>query len=231
MKIHKQQFKASLWIGLLFSFFTIFGQEDEVTIGVQEVTVIKSYTPSLSEVYKIREQPLVIDSIGREKRKLNYSIFSIPVASTFIPSKGSAKVLQKKKSTPKYNATLSSGFGNFNNFILDHSAQINLDRRQQVSWLVHFNGLFKDLPEPILSTKQSAALFHLSYSKSTNSMTSLSQLSFRSHNQNFYGLNEPIEDEVILSNLNPKQRINYISIKSDWQWYSSILKKHLLQPI
>ena len=148
MKIYKQQLKASLWIGLLSSFFTVFGQEDEVTIGVQEVTVIKSYTPSLSEVFKIREQPLVIDSIGREKRKMNYSIFSIPVASTFIPSKGSAKVLQKKKSTPKYNATVSSGFGNFNNFILDHSAQINLDRRQQVSWLVHFNGLFKDLPEP-----------------------------------------------------------------------------------
>ena len=225
MKIHKQQLKASLWIGLLFSFFNVFGQEDEDTIGVQEVTVIKSYTPSLSEVFKIREQPLVIDSIGREKRKMNYSIFSIPVASTFIPSKGSAKVLQKKKSTPKYSATVSSGFGNFNNFILDHSAQINLDRRQQVSWLVHFNGLFKDMPEPILSTKQSAALVHLSYSNSTNSMTSLSQLSFRSHSQNFYGLNEPIEDEVILSNLNPKQRINYLSIKSDWQWYSSLLKE------
>ena len=225
MKIYKQQLKASLWIGLLLCFFTVFGQDDERTIGVQEVTVIKSYTPSLSEVFKIREQPVVIDSIGREKQKVLYSIFSIPVASTFIPSKGSAKVLQKKKSPPKYNATVSSGFGNFNNVILDHSAQINLDRRQQFSWLVHFNALLKDLPDPILSTKQSAALVHLGYRYSTNLINSLSQLSFRSQSQNFHGLDEPIEDGVILSNLNPKQHINYLSIKSDWQWYSSILKE------
>ena len=225
MKIYKKQFKDSIWIGLLLSFFTINGQEDEGAIGVQEVTVIKSYTPSLSEVFKIREQPIVIDSIVREKRKVIYSIFSIPVASTFIPSKGSAKVLQKKKSTPKYNATLSYSFGNFNNTILDHSAQINLDRTKQLSWLVHFKGLLKDMPEQILSSKQSLALVHVGYRYSTNLITSLSQLSFRSFSQNFYGLNEPIEDDIILSNLDPKQRINYLSVKSDWQWYNSILKK------
>ena len=101
MKTNKTHFKLSLLMGLLFSFFTVFGQEEEREIGVQEVTVIKSYTPSLSEVFKIRDQPVVIDSIGQEKRNVNYSIFSVPVVSTFVPSKGTAKVLQKKKVSPK----------------------------------------------------------------------------------------------------------------------------------
>jgi len=48
MKINKKLIKACLWVGLLFSFSTVFGQEEEVDLGVQEVTVIKSYTPSLS---------------------------------------------------------------------------------------------------------------------------------------------------------------------------------------
>ena len=127
---------------MLSSFTIIYGQEKENDLSIQEVTVIKSYTPSLSEVFKIREQPRVIDSIGKEKSTVRYSIFSVPVASTFIPSKGSARVLQKKKTTPKYNATVSSAFGNFNNLLLDHSAQIDLDRRQKVNWLMRFNGFF-----------------------------------------------------------------------------------------
>ena len=224
MKINKKLIKACLWVGLLFSFSTVFGQEEEVGLGVQEVTVIKSYTPSLSEVFKIREQPEVMDSIGREKRKVIYSISSVPVASTFIPSKGSAKVLQKKKSTPKYNATASAAFGNFNNILLDHAAQINLDRRQQVNWLVRFNGLLKDLPEPVLATNQNSALIHLGYRHNSNTLSSHSQVSFRTHSQNFYGLQDPIRDPIILENLDPKQQLKYLSIQSQWQWFDTILK-------
>jgi hypothetical protein len=188
------------------------------------VTVIKSYTPSLSEVFKIREQPEVMDSIGREKRKVIYSISSVPVASTFIPSKGSAKVLQKKKSTPKYYATASAAFGNFNNILLDHAAQINLDRRQQINWLVRFNGLLKDLPEPVLATNQNSALIHLGYRHNSNTLSSHSQVSFRTHSQNFYGLQNSITDPIILENLDPKQQLKYLSIQSQWQWFDIILK-------
>jgi len=223
MKINKKLIKAFLWVGLLFSFSTVFGQE-EVDLGVQEVTVIKSYTPSLLEVFKIREQPQAIDSIGREKRKVKYSIFSVPVASTFIPSKGSAKVLQKKKITPKYNATASAAFGNFNNILLDHAAQINLDRRQQVSWLVRFNGLLKDLPDPVLATNQNSTLIHLGYRHNSNTLSSRSQVSFRTQSQNFYGLQYPITDPIILENLDPKQQLKYLSIQSQWQWFDTILK-------
>lgn len=225
MKTNKTHFKVSLLMGLLFSFFTVFGQEEEREIEVQEVTVIKSYTPSLSEVFKIRDQPVVIDSIGQEKRNVNYSIFSVPVVSTFIPSKGTAKVLQKKKVSPKYNATASSGFGMFNVLNLDHSAQINLDRRQQLSWLVQFNGILKDIPKTILSTKQNSTLLHLGYSHGTNSIASLSQISFRSNGINFHGLREPITDDLILNNIDPKQQLNYLSMQSDWQWHSTILRE------
>jgi hypothetical protein len=224
MKINIKLIKASLWVGLLFNFSTVFGQEDEEDLGVQEVTVIKSYTPSLSEVFKIREQPQVMDSIGREKRKVTYSISSVPVASTFIPTKGSAKVLQKKKATPKYNATASAAFGNFNNILLDHAALLNLDRRQQVSWLVRFNGLLKDLPEPILTTNQNSTLIHLGYHHNSNTLSSHSQVSFRTHSQNFYGLQNPIIDPIILENLDPKQQLKYLSIQSQWQWFDTVLK-------
>tara|TARA_B100000767_G_scaffold193264_1_gene180388 strand:+ start:7343 stop:9106 length:1764 start_codon:yes stop_codon:yes gene_type:complete len=225
MKKTDKYLRACIWVGLLSSFTIFYGQEKKSDLSIQEVTIIKSYTPSLSEVFKIREQPSVIDSIGKEKSIVRYSIFSVPVASTFIPSKGSARVLQKKKSTPKHNATVSSAFGNFNNLSLDHSAQIDLDRRQKVTWLMRFNGLFKDLPDQELTTKQNATLLHLGYQHDSNSIASSSQLSFRSHVFSFYGTLNPIEDKIDLRFLDPKQQINYLSFKSQWQWYNIILKK------
>ena len=225
MKKTKKYLRICLWVGLLSSFTIIYGQEKENDLSIQEVTVIKSYTPSLSEVFKIREQPRVIDSIGKEKSTVRYSIFSIPVASTFIPSKGSARVLQKKKTTPKYNATVSSAFGNFNNLLLDHSAQIDLDRRQKVNWLMRFNGFFKDLPDQELTTQQNTTLIHLGYQHDSNTIASSSQLSFRNHSFNLYGTQDPIEDDLVLRFLDPKQQINYLSFKSQWQWFNIILKK------
>ena len=225
MKKTKKYLRICLWVGLLSSFTIIYGQEKENDLSIQEVTVIKSYTPSLSEVFKIREQPRVIDSIGKEKSTVRYSIFSVPVASTFIPSKGSARVLQKKKTTPKYNATVSSAFGNFNNLLLDHSAQIDLDRRQKVNWLMRFNGFFKDLPDQELTTQQNTTLIHLGYQHDSNTIASSSQLSFRNHSFNLYGTQDPIEDDLVLRFLDPKQQINYLSFKSQWQWFNIILKK------
>ena len=217
MKKTNKYLKACLWVGLLSSFTIFYGQEKENDLSIQEVTVIKSYTPSLSEVFKIRVQPSVIDSIRKEKSVVRYSIFSVPVASTFIPSKGSARVLQKKKSAPKYNATVSTAFGNFNNLSMDHSAQIDLDRRQKVSWLMRFNGFFKDLPYQELTTQQNATLVHLGYQHDSNTIASSSQLSFRSHAFNLYGTQDPIEDDLVLRFLDPKQQINYLSLKSQWQ--------------
>ena len=225
MEIIKVVFRTCWLLGLFFSFFKMQSQEEKKDIGVQEITIIKSYTPSLSEVFKIRDQPKVMDSIGLEKRSVLYTISSVPVASTFIPSKGTAKVLQKKKAMPKYNATFSSAFGNYSNLILDHSAQINLDRKKQVSWLVHFNGLLRDLPEPELSTIQNSALVHLGYRHNSNTISSLSQISFRTHGQNFYGLRDSISDPITLSNIDPKQQLNYLSIQSQWQWLTMVLKK------
>ena len=83
----------------------------------------------------------------------------------------------------------------------------------------------KDLPETILSTKQNTALVNLGYRHNSNTISSLSQLSFRSHQQNFYGLRDSIQDPITLSNIDPKQQLNYLSVQSQWQWYASVLKK------
>jgi len=68
-------------------------QEDEETIGTETVTVTKAYKPTVSDAFKVKTIPNLNDSIVLQKKKINYSIFSTPVASTFTPAKGKASAV------------------------------------------------------------------------------------------------------------------------------------------
>lgn len=214
--------------GLLFVFICcasglVFGQENE-DIGVQEVTVIKSYTPSLQDVFKLRQSPTVIDSIIAPKKEVEFSIFSVPVISTFIPSKGTARKLQPKKKKPQFNSRAALGFGNFNQLLVDYSSNYSIDRRQKIDWLVNYNGFLKNIQDVQLDSRQSNLLLNVSHQYATPKRNNFSQLNYRQHQQFFYGLREPIVDDFILDNLNPKQTLNYLSLTSNWQWYEPWVK-------
>ena len=213
---------------LLFVFFFcsvgfVFGQERE-NIGVQEVTVIKSYTPSLQDVFKLRQSPTVIDSIIAPKKEVSYSMFSVPVASTFVPSKGSARKLQPKKKKPQFNSRAAIAFGNLNQLLFDYSSNYFIDRRQKIDWLVNYNGFLRNLEDVQLDSKQSNLLLNVSHQYATSKRNNFSQLNYRQHQQSFYGLRAPIDDAFILQNLDPKQNLNYFSLTSNWQWYEPWVK-------
>jgi len=213
-----------LAIVLIFPLF-VFGQEEKEDIGTQEVTVIKSYTPSLQDVFKLRNSPATLDSIIAPKKAVEYSIFSVPVASTFIPSKGTARKLIPKKQQPQFNSGGSLGFGNFNQLLFEYNTNFNIDRRQKIDWILYYNGLLKPMKEVQLDSKQSNLLFNISHQYATSKRNSFSQINFRQHQQSFYGLRNAIEDDFILAQIQPQQKLNYFSVSSAWQWYDPLVKR------
>ena len=217
--------KTKFFLFALFLTSFVFAQEQEEDLGTQEVTVIKSYTPSLQDVFKLRESPKVIDSIVAPKKSVDYEIFSVPVASTFVPSKGTARKLQPKKSKPQFNSKASLGFGNFNQLRLEYTTNYAIDRRQKIDWMLYYNGLLKPLEELQLDTQQANALFNVSHQYATNKRNAFSQINFRQHQQAFYGLRNPLEDDFIVQQIQPKQQLNYFSLTSAWQWYEPLIKE------
>ena len=217
--------KTKLFPFFLFFTLIVFAQEEEEDLGTQEVTVIKSYTPSLQDVFKLRESPKIIDSIVSPKKKVSYEIFSVPVASTFVPSKGTARKLQPKKTKPQFNSKASLAFGNFNQLRLEYTTNYAIDRRQKIDWLVYFNGLLKTIDEVQLNTQQGHALFNISHQYATNKRNVFSQVNFRQHQQAFYGLRNPLQDDFIIQQVQPKQQLNYLSLSSTWQWYDPLVKE------
>ena len=213
-----------LAIVFIFPFFVL-AQEEKEDIGTQEVTVIKSYTPSLQDVFKLRNSPETLDSIVAPKKAVEYSIFSVPVASTFIPSKGTARKLIPKKQKPQFNSGGSLGFGNFNQLLFEYNTNFNIDRRQKIDWILYYNGFLKPIKEVQLDSKQGNLLFNISHQYATSKRNSFSQINFRQHQQSFYGLRNALEDDFILAQIQPQQKLNYFSLSSAWQWYNPLVKK------
>ena len=82
---------------VLASMQTAFAQKKDENIGTEVVNVVKPYTPSISDAFKVKETPTLDDDDTSKKENILYNIFSFPVASTFTPSKGRAANVDKSE--------------------------------------------------------------------------------------------------------------------------------------
>lgn len=98
---------------LLFGWITGISAQNEGELGTEVVNVVKPYTPTISDAFKIKEKPVSVDTIFTKKKEVEYTIFSVPVASTFTPAKGKATVVEKTKPIKLYDNYATVGFGNY----------------------------------------------------------------------------------------------------------------------
>lgn len=88
-------------------------QKKDENIGTEVVNVVKPYTPTISDAFKVKEAPSLDDEDNSKKANIKYDIFSFPVASTFTPSKGRAAGVDKTKQERLFKNYFTSGFGNY----------------------------------------------------------------------------------------------------------------------
>ncbi|PHS54608.1 MAG: TonB-dependent receptor [Lutibacter sp.] len=125
-KKHQQNLKQLKMRKLLITSLSIliagisFSQETKRdTLKTEEISVVKPYTPKISAAFKVKSNPSSNETQEFPKEKVVYSIFSIPVASTFTPSKGKAKGVVRAKKERLYENYISAGFGNFTSPIFE----------------------------------------------------------------------------------------------------------------
>ena len=80
-----------------FATLGIAQEREQDTLKTDVIDVVKPYTPSISDAFKVKEQPNLDDTNTNAKKEVTYNIFSFPVASTFTPAKGKAASLEKSK--------------------------------------------------------------------------------------------------------------------------------------
>ena len=90
-----------------------FAQKKDDNIGTEVVNVVKPYTPSISDAFKVKETPTLDDEETTKKENIQYTIFSFPVASTFAPAKGKAANVDKSAAEKIIKNYVSLGAGNY----------------------------------------------------------------------------------------------------------------------
>lgn len=121
--------KISLFASLIFA-VSVSAQEKD--LGTETVTVVRSYAPAVSDAFKIKTLPTLNDSIVGRKIPVQYSISSVPVASTFTPAKGRAAAVQRSEPEKIYNTYTALGLGNYNNALADFYTSLDFDRGKQL---------------------------------------------------------------------------------------------------
>ena len=149
-------------IGLFFFCLTVafYGQEEErEDLATQQVTVIKSYNPSLSEAFQIKTTPEIPDSIATEKLKVSYDILSLPVIETFEPNKANPLELIRTAPEKPYNTLFGVGYGSMGQLYIDFSTTVAIDREQQFGLMLYRDGFENNMGKSLVNSNQNYLFF------------------------------------------------------------------------
>ncbi len=149
--MNKNRISFKTLIILLFvPSMTLIAQSKKDSLTTKVIDVVKSYAPTIADAYKKREDANIKkDSLALAKKEITYSIYSVPVASTFVPEKGKATTIKKNVKKENYqDSYVGGGFGNLNTLYGDASVTLPATDESNLAFLFNHlssNAEVKDL--------------------------------------------------------------------------------------
>ncbi|MDX1471242.1 MAG: TonB-dependent receptor, partial [Flavobacteriaceae bacterium] len=194
------QIRFSIFLLLLCFSGVTFGQRTQAgdTIDTDVVNVVKPYTPSLSDAFKIKETPRLTDSVTSVKKEVRYNIFSIPVASTFTPAKGKAATVTKDAPQRIYDNYASAGFGSYTTILGEVYLNHELSNTESVGGYLSHHSSQGGIDEVILDDSFSKTSLNANYSSQGRNMHWNIDGGGDFSSYNWYGI--PPNNEFILTN-------------------------------
>jgi hypothetical protein len=196
--------------GIQFSF----SQVKDENIGSEVVNIVKPYTPTISDAFKVKETPDLADEETQKKEKIQYNIFSFPVASTFTPSKGTAATVDPQEKEKLFSNYATLGFGNYGTANAELFITKNISRTSYVGGMLRHlssQGGIKDL---VLDDKYSNTSLDVTYGVRERNLSWNIDLGVKNQIYNWYGL--PTEnivfDETTIKSIDSKQSYNTFAL-------------------
>ena len=191
--------KGLLYISALFISTIAFSQEDEEEgdIDTERLIIVKPYSPTVSDAFKVKQMPKINDSTEQKKKQVNYDIYSFPVASTFTPAKGRAAGVVTKGRPSLYNNYAALGFGNYANVMAEFYGGLQVNRNQELGIALTHNSSQGGIENATLDDKYYDTALNLDYSGEARTFTWGAEAGFQHQVFNWYGAPDflPITDE------------------------------------
>ncbi|TNJ43575.1 TonB-dependent receptor [Tamlana fucoidanivorans] len=175
-------------------------KSDTLTTGV--IDVVKPYTPSISDAFKVKEVPVLDDETTDRKKEINYNIFSFPVASTFTPAKGKAASVEKKAPEKVYDNYASLGVGSYKTILGEVYLNHAISRNESVGGYVSHHSSSGDIDNVVVDNGFSNSKLKLNYTSRLRDLAWNVHGGVQHQFYNWYGLNEAFFiDEPLIQNL------------------------------
>jgi outer membrane receptor protein involved in Fe transport len=220
--------KIKIYISLLavLTIQFVFAQKDD-TIGTEVVNVVKPYTPTISDAFKIKEVPNLDDAETANKETIKYQIFSFPVASTFTPAKGKAAVVEKAVAEKLFPNYATVGYGNYNTINAELFVTHDIDNYQYAGGMFRYlasGGGIKGVP---VNDNFYDASIGAMYGYNREDTQFKLDVGYKREGYNWYGL--PLDNPNFIpfnySNLKPQHTYNTLKVGSELGVSKSFFEK------
>ncbi|MCR9181668.1 MAG: TonB-dependent receptor [Flavobacteriaceae bacterium] len=181
-----------LVMSLLFTVTSIYAQDP---IGTEVINVVKPYTPTVSDAFKIKETPNMQDSQNEEKKEVQYSIFSVPVASTFTPAKGKATTVERKRPEKIFTNYATLGFGSYTSVLGEFYSRFEVNRDDQVELFFKHNSSQGGIDEVLLDDYFYNTALDVNYKSNGRFMNYTFGAGILHQTYNWYGLSPEFRAE------------------------------------
>lgn len=195
-------------IPALFLFhFSANAQEKELDPEV--VNIVKPYTPTISDAFKVKVTPSLNDSVSTIKKDVKYSIFSVPVASTFTPAKGKATNVEKAKPVKLYDNYATLGFGNYTSILGELYSNFEISRTDNAGFFFRHNSSQGDIKGVKLDNHYYDTSLDANYTSRQRDVTYRLDAGVEHQLFNWYGVPNGYYSDEDLARIDTKQ--NYLS--------------------
>lgn len=172
---------------VLFVTQIAFSQKKDENIGTEVVNVVKPYTPTISDAFKVKETPSLDDEETQKKENIKYTIFSFPVASTFAPAKGKAAGVDKSPQEKIFSNYLTLAAGNYGTVNAELFVTENVSNTDYFGGMLRHSSSQGGIDGVVLDDKFMNTTLDLTYGSRTNTMNWNADLGYQHQIYNWYG--------------------------------------------
>lgn len=179
-------------------------QKKDDNIGTEVVNVVKPYSPSISDAFKVKETPTLDDEETAKKENIQYNIFSFPVASTFAPAKGKAAGVDKSAEEKIFSNYLTLGAGNYGTVNAELFVTENVSNTDYFGGMLRHSSTQGGTKDSLLDDKMFNTSLDLTYGSRAKGLSWNADAGYKHQIYNWYGV-FPLFDQATLDQIDEQQ--------------------------
>ncbi|WP_127845717.1 TonB-dependent receptor [Psychroflexus aestuariivivens] len=202
----------------------LIGQND--TIKSDRMIIVKQYSPTVNDAFKIKQNPSLKDTISQQRKSLEYEFVDVPVASTFTPAKGQASGVKRTQRPRYFNNYAKVGFGNYTTILAEFFGQLNIDRGKNLDISLSHLSSQGGIEDVVLDDHFSDSELGLNFTSEQRNFIWNSGIEISHRQYNYYGLpNVDDFSDTQISEIDPQQTYLGLKLLGGINFYNGILDK------